>query len=444
MPDAPAPTTASVVGSSLERPRLLGADHAAAEARAGQRPLHRAGREDHGLRGDLGAVEVAADLDVALVGHDAVALDDVDPVLLHQPRDAAGQRLDDLLAPRADGGEVDGRLADGDAEVAGLADLAEHVGDAQDRLGRDAGVVQAAPADPVGLDDRGLHAELRGADGGHVAARAGADDDAVVGALRHGRIEPIDVGAGRRRGRSGICRRAIGRTSFQNSQPSSPIATTGKIASHELCTPMRYSEKKTICSPRIVSKPSTAQYWRASMPKPATSSSAVVTAVATDGSPLAVEMSLPVSAAAALAIAKPNATIAAIVTIGGRSPGASGSRFARIARRARGRGRSRGASSRRRGGGASAAGGVRVGGGRGGAGRGRVGRAAALAATRAHRRLGFEGGAQRARGGAGVGGLGDRAHGRDPARAGGDDLVARCPRRSRRSRRTARGAWKAA
>ena len=66
------------------------------------------------------------------------------------------------------------------------------------------------------------------------------------------------------------------------------------------------------------------------MPKPATSSNAVVTAVATDGSPFAVEMSLPVSAAAALAIAKANAMIAAIVTIRGRSPGASGSRFARI------------------------------------------------------------------------------------------------------------------
>ena len=31
MPDAPAPTTTIVAGSSLERPRLLGADHAAAE-----------------------------------------------------------------------------------------------------------------------------------------------------------------------------------------------------------------------------------------------------------------------------------------------------------------------------------------------------------------------------------------------------------------------------
>ena len=128
----------------------------------------------------------------------------------------------------------------------------------------------------------------------------------------------------------GICNRAIALTSFQNSQPSRPIATSGMIACHHFCTPMRYSEKKTICRPRIVSKPRTAQYWRASMPKPATSSSAVVTAVATDGSPVADEMSLPVRAVATLAIAKTKATIAANVTTPGRSPGASGTRFARI------------------------------------------------------------------------------------------------------------------
>ena len=72
--------------------------------------------------------------------------------------------------------------------------------------------------------------------------------------------------------RLGICSCAIGRTSFQNSQPSSPIATSGMIACQSFCTPMRYSEKNTIWMPRIVWKPSTAQYWRASMPKPATSS----------------------------------------------------------------------------------------------------------------------------------------------------------------------------
>jgi hypothetical protein len=46
-------------------------------------------------------------------------------------------------------------------------------------------------------------------------------------------------GAGSRGGRVGICSCAIGRTSFQNSQPSSPIATSGMIACHTFCTPIR-------------------------------------------------------------------------------------------------------------------------------------------------------------------------------------------------------------
>ena len=74
------------------------------------------------------------------------------PFFLNRPADAAGQRRDDLLAARHDGGEVDLGLADLDPELAGLADLGEHVGDAQHRLRGDAGVVQAAAADLVLLD----------------------------------------------------------------------------------------------------------------------------------------------------------------------------------------------------------------------------------------------------------------------------------------------------
>ena len=100
------------VGQLGQRPRLLGADDAAAELRARQRLLHRAGREDDELRRVLRAVEVAADLDVGVVGHDAVALDDVDLVLLEEAGDAARERLDDLLAALADGVEVDERVRD--------------------------------------------------------------------------------------------------------------------------------------------------------------------------------------------------------------------------------------------------------------------------------------------------------------------------------------------
>jgi hypothetical protein len=83
--------------------------------------------------------------------------------------------------------EVDGRFGSVqlDAELSGVLDLGEDVGGAQDRLGRDAGVVEAPPAELVLLDDGGLHVELSGADGGHVAAGSGADDDAVVAGFGH-------------------------------------------------------------------------------------------------------------------------------------------------------------------------------------------------------------------------------------------------------------------
>ncbi len=116
-----------------------------------------------------------------------MTLDVVDLVLLEQAGHAAGERLDDLVAALEDLAEVDRALGDRDAEVLRLVDLVQHVGHAQHGLGGDAGVVEAAPADHVLLDHGGAHPQLGGADGGDVAAGTGADDDAVVGALGHGR-----------------------------------------------------------------------------------------------------------------------------------------------------------------------------------------------------------------------------------------------------------------
>src|SRR4051812_43456908 len=196
----------------LERPRLLGADDAPAEVRAGDALRHRPGREDHALRR---LVLVVADADVAVAGESAGALEHLDLVLLEQPCHAARQGLDDLRAALHDGGVVDLRVAHLQAEVAGVADLLQHVGGAQDRLGRDARVVEAAAADPVLLHDRDLHPELGGADGGNVAAPARADDDAVEGS--HG-------GGGRYLTRCGAWSLAMTRLSFQNSQPPEPTA----------------------------------------------------------------------------------------------------------------------------------------------------------------------------------------------------------------------------
>ena len=143
---------------------------------------------------------------------DASPADQLDLVLLEQPADAAGQRRDDLGAALDHGVEVDGRLADSDPELAGLADLAEDVGDTQHRLGGDAGVVQAASADRVLLDDGGVHPQLGGADRGDVAAWPGADHDAVKGLRRH-RLVPISERRARSEDASSVSEREIRRGS---------------------------------------------------------------------------------------------------------------------------------------------------------------------------------------------------------------------------------------
>ena len=51
----------------------------------------------------------------------------------------------------------------------------------QQRLGRDAAPVEADTPEQLALDDRGLEPELRRADRSDIAARAGAEDDEVVG-----------------------------------------------------------------------------------------------------------------------------------------------------------------------------------------------------------------------------------------------------------------------
>jgi hypothetical protein len=71
-----------------------------------------------------------------------------------------------------DRAEVDLGGPDLDSELAGLTHLGEDVGGAQHRLRRNTGVIEAAPADRVLLDHGGRHAELRGANRRHVAARA--------------------------------------------------------------------------------------------------------------------------------------------------------------------------------------------------------------------------------------------------------------------------------
>jgi hypothetical protein len=164
-------------GQLGQRPGLLGADDAVAEVHAGDRAGGGAGREDDGG----GAQQLIAHAHIPLGGQRGVAFDHVDGVFAEQAGHARGERRDDLVATGLDGRVVDLDAADLDAEVVSLADLRQQIGRAQNGLGRDAGVVEAASTDLVALDDNGLLAELGGTDRGDVAAGSGPDHDAVIG-----------------------------------------------------------------------------------------------------------------------------------------------------------------------------------------------------------------------------------------------------------------------
>ncbi len=152
-------------GSSGKRPGAPGVEDPSAELDAGDRQGDGAGREDH----VLGLVDVVADLDVAVGGDRALAGDLVDLVVLEEPGDAAGQGLADLLAAFVDLRPVDRHVLGDDAELGPVLRLLVDLGGAQQRLGRDAGVVQAAATGLVLFDHRGLQPQLSRADGGVVA-----------------------------------------------------------------------------------------------------------------------------------------------------------------------------------------------------------------------------------------------------------------------------------
>ena len=116
--------------------------------------------------------------------------------------------------------DVERHVLRGEAKILGVQHGVIDVGGAEQRLGRDAAPVRADAAEIGFFHDRGLQPELRGADGGDIAARPRADDDHVVG-LGHGRSlgffscswpAPLDsetaVSARHRRRRGGAMRDA--------------------------------------------------------------------------------------------------------------------------------------------------------------------------------------------------------------------------------------------
>ena len=115
----------------------------------------------------------------------------------------------------------------------------------EQRLGRDAAPQQAGAAERLLLlDDRDLEAELRGADGGHVAAGAGADDDDVVFVVMWSRVDDRfqrtrggtnavrAAGRGRRSGPPAgrLCRARAGRPARAAARARSAAPSTTRTA----------------------------------------------------------------------------------------------------------------------------------------------------------------------------------------------------------------------
>ena len=103
------------------------------------------------------------------------------PALGQQPG-AAGQPRDDLILERAQLVEIDRRLAECDPPGVRVARFGDEFCDVQECLGRDAAPVDTnAPGIELGIDQRGLEAEIGREKRGGVAARAAPHDDDLNG-----------------------------------------------------------------------------------------------------------------------------------------------------------------------------------------------------------------------------------------------------------------------
>ena len=116
---------------------------------------------------------------------DRLAPDHRDFVLLHQEADAVIEPLGHRARALDDGRGVEADIVGFQSVVLGVLHVVEDFRRAQQRLGRDAAPVETNAAEIIALDDGRLEAELRRADGGDIAAGAGADDENVEGGVGH-------------------------------------------------------------------------------------------------------------------------------------------------------------------------------------------------------------------------------------------------------------------
>jgi hypothetical protein len=156
----------------------------------------RAGGQDDVLAGEgLLAAVLGGDLHLALAGQPAASGDVRDLVLLEQEADPLHQPVGDLAGALHRLRHVGLDLADGHAELLGVAQVGDHGGALQQRLGGDAADVEADAAEEGVLHTRRLVSELRGLDRGDVARGPRADDHHVEVRIRQASPRVADVHA---------------------------------------------------------------------------------------------------------------------------------------------------------------------------------------------------------------------------------------------------------
>ena len=110
------------------------------------------------------------------------ALKRVDLVPLEQEGDALDVAVDALVLEPHHAGKIELRRPDLDAHAGeGVGGLLVKFGGMQQRLGGNAPDIETGAAEGRALlDERGLEAELRRANGAHIAAGSGADDNQII------------------------------------------------------------------------------------------------------------------------------------------------------------------------------------------------------------------------------------------------------------------------
>ena len=169
-------------GNPVHLEGLVGGDYAAADLEAGDRARVRAGRQNDVAAGDALAVH----LNGVRVGEAAPAGDNLNVARLEQALQALVQTGNNRVAVLAHLSHVDAVEGGGNAELGRLAHGLGRLCGVQVRLGRDAAAVQAGAAHLIAVDEGDLHAELRGAQGGRVAAGTRTQNDDVVGRFAQG------------------------------------------------------------------------------------------------------------------------------------------------------------------------------------------------------------------------------------------------------------------